>query len=527
MLFYNLSEMKRNDAGYTLVELMVAITIVALLSVTTLGLMTSLLHSAIVTQREAVAETLANNQMEYLKTLPYDNLAITGGPIISSSTIPGVITKKIEGRTYTITSSINYVDDAYDGCGNYPNLTLEKQYCHNYPPPSGAPNPGDTDDYKDVHVVVTDNTGTSLSSLDTQIAALVSETASNTGALFVRVVDDSGNPIEGATVNVVNSSVVPAVNATYTTDTNGIVIFYNLPPSTTGYKYVINGSKAGYSTLGTLAPSGTSQPTYSSQNLIAQNSSYVTMTLKMQGSSSLVLETTDTNSNPLPNAKIYAKGGYKKYTATTDTSYYYDNLIPSDTRPTTDSSGLAALSNLVPGDYYFCGDSGATSCSVGGTTYYLAAAVPYGGSNPIQPIIIPDYNPNSPPSTTFAYNGVNYLQKVRLMLTTNSAFPRVASLTPYDGSLSSGTLSNFTFTLTGINLPCSSSASSCSTHVSFKQSSNTYTASCTGSNTGVSLSCSVDISTASVGNTQLVVNVGSNTLTLPAAPLLGGIIVTQ
>jgi hypothetical protein len=268
------------------------------------------------------------------------------------------------------------------------------------------------------------------------------------------------------------------------------------------------------------------QPTYSSQNLIAQSSSSVTMTLKQEGTNSLLIAATNVSGSALPNAKIYVKGGYKKYTSSSDTTYYYDSLTPTNTSPTTDSNGMAALTNLVPGGYYFCGDAGATSCSVGGTTYYLAAAVPYGGSNPVQPITVPTYDPSNPPATTYAYNGVNYLQEVRLMLTTSSSFPRVGVLTPGDGSLSSGTLSNLAFTLSGVNLPCSATASSCSTHVSFLQGTTSYPASCTGSSAGILLNCTINLSSASAGNTQLVVTVGSNTLTLPASPLLGGFIVT-
>jgi hypothetical protein len=242
------------------------------------------------------------------------------------------------------------------------------------------------------------------------------------------------------------------------------------------------------------------------------------------GTNSLLIQATDTNGNPLVNAKIYVKGGYKKYTSASDTTYYYDTLTPSDIRPITDSNGMAELTNLVPGDYYFCGDLGATSCSIGGTTYYLAAALPYGGINPLQPISVPDYSASSPPATTYTYSGNSYYQEVRLILTNSSTFPRVQTITPYDGSLSAGTLANFAFTITGVNLPCSNNAASCGTHVSFKQGSSTYVASCTGTS-GTAVNCTVNLSSATVGNTQLVVTVGSNTLTMPTPPPLGGIIV--
>ena len=516
---------KQSEAGYTIVELLTVIVVIAIISASALNLYASLVSSAIVAKRQAVASTLATNQMEYLKSLPYDSLAIAGGPIISNSYLPASFTTTTDGDKFTVTTDISYVDDAYDGCGSYPTLALKMRYCINYPPPSNAPAVGDTNDYKDVHVSVTDSSSLLLAQLDTDVAALVAETASNTGSLFVSVVDNSGNPITGATVNVTNSSVSPTVNVSDTTDQYGNVIFYDLPPSTTGYHYNISSSATGYSSLFTIVPNGSLQPTYTNLNLIAQSSSYVTLKLYPMGQNSLIIETTDTSGNPLASAKIYVKGGYKKYTSVSDTTYYYDTLSPSDTRPVSDSNGLAGLNNLVPGTYIFCGDSGGTSCSVGGTTYYLAAAVPYGGVNPLMPITVPTYTTGSTP-TTFSYNGTNYLQKVRLMLTTNASFPRVGSMNPYDVSLSGGSISNFAFTLTGTNLPCSSTASSCSTHISFVQGSNTYTASCTGSSAGTQLNCTVNLSGSSAGNTQLVVSVSGYTLTLPASPLLGGVIVT-
>ena len=519
--------MRQKQGGYTLVELMVTMTVLAILGLGAFTLFTSLLHSAIVAQRQAVASALATNQTEYIKSLPYDRLAVQGGAIVSTTTIPASFTKKVQGITYTVTTNITYADDAYDGCGSYPNATLKQKYCRNYPPPSGAPstdsNPGD---YKDVTVTVTDPSGTKLASIDTHIAALVAETASNTGALFVSVVDDSGQPVTGATVNVVNTFTSPAVNASDTTDQNGLVILYDLPPSTTNYRYQITASKNGYSSLTTIVPNGSLQPTYPNQNLLVQSSSFVTLAIKPQGQNSLVIETTDVNGNPLPNARIYMKGGYKKYTATSDTSYYYDNMTPSDTRPTTDGSGLTALTNLVPGNYIFCGDTGATNCRVGGTTYYLAAAVPYGGNISLQPITVPTYDASNPPATTFSHNGTNYLQKVRLMLTTNASFPRVTSLSPYDVSATGGTASNFAFTVKGANLPCSSSPAGCTTNVKFVQGSNTFTASCTGSSAGLQLNCTANLSGAAVGSAQLVITVGSNVLTLPTDPLRGDLDVT-
>lgn len=519
-----MAERGRNQAGFTLVELAISIVVLGILSTSIFGLYTSLVNSAVLIKRRAVGLTLATNQMEYLKSLPYDSLAVAGGSIYSANPLPATKTQKINGITYIIKTSINYVDDAFDGCGSYPSLALKQLYCRNYPPPSGAPatdlNPAD---YKIVHVSTSIVGNPSLAEVDTQISARVAETASNTGALFAKVVDNNGNPVSGATINVANGTLIPAVNLSDSTDSNGVAVFYGLPPDTTNYHYVVTASNTGYSSLTTIGPNGTLQPNYPSQNILIQQSSFVTLTIKQQGANSLVVETTDVNGNPLPSTKIYVKGGYKKYTLATDTSYYYDTLSPSDARPVSDANGLFALSNLVPGNYIFCGDLGATSCSIGGTTYYLAAAVPYSGINPFNPVTVPAYDPASPPGTTFAYGDNNYLQKVRLMLSTSSSYPRITDLSPNDVSSSGGTISAFAFQINGANLPCSSSPASCSTVVKLLQGASTYTASCTGTTSGLQLNCVINLSGASQGSTQLVVTASGFTLTLPASPLLGGV----
>lgn len=513
------------EQGFTLTEILIANIVFAIVALSFISLYAALVSSASFTKRKAVALTLATNQMEYLKSLPYDSLAVQGGSIYSANPLPATSTQTVNNFPYTVTTSVSYADDAFDGCASYPSQTLKEKYCRNYPPPSGAPSiDPNPQDYKVLNVTVTASNGTKLAEVDTQVAARVSETSSTTGAVFVSVIDETGNPISGAAVTLVNSTLTPNINLGDQTDSNGVAIFYGLPPDTTGYDYVVSASKTGYSSLTTIAPSGSLQPNYSSLQVITQQSSLVTLTIKGMSANSLVVETTDTSGNPIANMKTYIKGGYKKYTLTTDTSYYFDNMSPSDTRPTSDSSGLAAVSNLVPGPYIFCGDNGNTNCKVGNTTYYLVAAVPYSGTNAFNPIIVPTYYSSSPPSTLFTYGSTStYLQKVRLMFTTDSTYPRVNKLTPDDVSISAGGLNAFAFTITGTNLPCSSSSSSCSTSVKFVQGSTTYTAACTGtSSPATQLNCTINLTGITVGQAQLLLTVSGKTISIPAGSLIGG-----
>ncbi len=503
---------------------MLSLIVLLIIVIAFFDLYISVLHSSIVAQRQAVALSLANNQMEYLKSLPYNDLAVAGGSIVSTFTVPASFNTTVDAHAYTVKTQIVYVDDAYDGCGTYPNLTLEETYCRNYPPPANAPNPDtNPEDYKDVRVEVTDSTGLTLASLDTQIASLIAETPSNTGAIFVRVIDQSGNPVQGASVNIVNNVVSPNVNVNATSDANGMAIFYGLPPDS-GYDYVVSGSDTGYSSLNTIPSTSSLTATYPNQDLLAQNSSYVTLSLRQEGQYSIVLSTTDTLGNPIPGVKVYVKGGYKMYTSTSNTAYYYDSLV-SNNSPVTDVNGMTGMTNLVPGTYVFCGDQGSTGCNTGSTTYYLAAAVPYIGNNSFDPIAVPSYSSANPPATTFLYNNNYYLQQVRLMLTTNASFPRIFTLSPSSASISSNNMSKFAFSITGYNLPCTSSGNNCTT-VNFIQGSNTYTAACKGSSAGTNLNCTVNISTATTGNLNLQIIANGYTFNLPGSPLLGGLLVT-
>ncbi|HSX42693.1 MAG TPA: carboxypeptidase-like regulatory domain-containing protein [Candidatus Saccharimonadales bacterium] len=500
------------SAGFTLVELVVSLVVIGILVVSLFGLFITLVHSAVLAKQRAVALTLATNQMEYLKSLPYDSLIVIGGAIAGTGVIPGTKTVTVNKAVYTVNTSVNYVDDAYDNCGNiYSTTALKLKYCRG----SVAATPTtDTNfaDYKVAHVSILNAGGTQLASEDTQIASRVSETSSNTGALVITVVDGTGTPISGATVNAVNNTVTPHINASDTTDENGVAIIYQATPDS-GADYILTASKSGYSTLTTIAASGSLIPTYPNQKVITQAASSLTMKLYPMTANSLVVETTNTSGAALAGVKVYAKGGYKKYTLSTDTSYYFDNMSGTDTRPTTDAGGLAAISGLVPvNGYTFCGDNGDVNCKVGATTYYLAAAVPYGGDNSLGPVTVPIYDASNPPATTYSYSGTEYVQKVRLMLTTSSTFPRVFTMDPDQISLSGGSLSNVLITFTGYNL---SSASA-----KLVQGSTTYTG--TGcSSTTTQLKCSYNLTTMTTGSAQLSVTNSAGTLTLPTTPLGG------
>lgn len=502
----------KNQLGFTLVELIVSMAVISLIVVGILGLLASLVSSARYSKEKAAALGLATSKMEYLKSLPYDALAVSGGSIVAAAYLPATETQTLDGFTYTVKTDIDYVDEAFDGCAAYPSTELAQQYCRNYPAPNGSPTDTNPKDYKLITVsVFLGTTAKQLSSVSSYVAARVAETSSTTGALFLRVVDGAGMPVAGANVSVTNSTVSPPVNQTDNTDINGVAIFYDLKPDTVNYDYVVSVSKTGYSSLTTIPPT-THIPYYANQQIYAQQSAQLTMIIDKQPANGLLVYATTPQGDPLPNLKLAIKGGYKKYNSTTDTSYYFDTTTPTDTRPATDASGRVGFSGIVPGQYIFCGDTGSAGCQVGSTTYYLVAAVPTLGSNAYSPVTVPVDVAGLP---TVNYGGKDYTQSVQLILSTSSSFPRVQALLPDDIALSSANLTAYPFSLKGINLPCSSTPAACATTVKVLASSGTYPAECTGTVSGLQLDCIVDVSGIAAGLTQLEVTSSGQTYVSP------------
>jgi type II secretory pathway pseudopilin PulG len=512
---------ENNEKGFTVIEILVSSIVIGIMSISLLSAFVALNSTAIYSRQKIIGTQLATNRLEYLKSLPYDSLAVVGGAISNPSPLPNTETITLDNVAYEIKTSINYADDAFDGCGSYATPALKAAICRNLPEPASATPDLNPADYKIANVKVF-VLGKKVSELDTNIAARVAETNSTTGGLSVTVIDSSGNPVAGALVNVANTVLLPNINVNDSTDVNGIAIFYGLrPDSNTNYR--ITASKTGFSSLFTIKPAGSLSPNFANQNIITQQSSSVTLTIDPMGQYSLIGETYDTSGAALGNVRMYAKGGQKRYSNSTDFSYYFDNFSPTDTRPTSDVAGNFVMQDLTPSGYIFCGDNGASSCSVGATNYYLVAAVPYSGTNQFGPIIVPTYVASNPPTPVFPYGGNDYYQKARFIFSNNSNFPRIFSVTNGTASKSTGT---HTFTIRGSGLPCdSTSPLLCSTSVTVKNSGGNMAASCTGADS--ELSCTIDLTNAAIEQSNLTVVASGQTIDIPnGVGLLGGINVT-
>jgi prepilin-type N-terminal cleavage/methylation domain-containing protein len=67
-----LARLKKNEKGFTLIEVLVALAITGLVVVAFLTAMSVASKANIITNERTTAESLARSQMEYVKSLPFD-----------------------------------------------------------------------------------------------------------------------------------------------------------------------------------------------------------------------------------------------------------------------------------------------------------------------------------------------------------------------------------------------------------------------------------------------------------------------
>jgi prepilin-type N-terminal cleavage/methylation domain-containing protein len=233
----------KHNLGFTLVEVIV---VSAIMSLFFFGLFEGIRYLLSVisdTQEKAVALSVANEEMEYIHSLSYDAVGTVAG--IPPGAIPQNSTTTLNGINFQRKVLVQYVDDAGDGL-------------------AGSDSNAITTDYKQAKVTVTwtlKGVTKSLFVVSNIIPPSI-ETSAGGGTLRVNVFNASVQPMSGASVRVVNNTVVPHIDVTKNTDATGVALFGGAPA---GPNYEIYVSRTGYSgdqtyTATTSLPHPTTQP---------------------------------------------------------------------------------------------------------------------------------------------------------------------------------------------------------------------------------------------------------------------------
>ena len=196
--------------GFSLVEVII---VSALFLVVFGGLLISFRYSLELishSRAKLTALTLANDGMEYIRSLSYNAVGTVSG--IPSGLIPQVSTTSLNGITFTKRVLVEYIDDDADGLGV-------------------ADSNGITTDYKQAKVTLewTLRGITKEVFLVTTIIPKSIETDVDGGTVRVNVFNDAAVLLPGADVRLVNKTLVPNIDVMRSADAMGVALFGGAP----------------------------------------------------------------------------------------------------------------------------------------------------------------------------------------------------------------------------------------------------------------------------------------------------------
>lgn len=334
---------RKYHAAFTLVEVTFVIAIFAMVAAAILATTRSLTRSISYNRFRDVAIQVGAEQMELVRNLPYEDVGTTGG--FPTGVIPSnqVITRG--GVKFTVVTTVRNVDDPFDG-------TI-----------GGNPNDLSPADYKSIDIDLTCERCPTNPPLrfNTTVAPKGLEGSTNNGAIFVQVLDANGLPVQGASVNIVNNTVIPNLDITDTTDNDGFLRIVDLPPSVSDYEITV--TKTGYSSDQTRDTDG-SNPNPTQPHLTVAAATVTQRTFAIDQLGSIAVSTLTPACIPIGSIQMNIDGS--KLIGTTP------DILKYSTTQSTDSSGSLNLTNMEWDDYNF---------TLTGSTYDIAGFIP---GNPFQ-----------------------------------------------------------------------------------------------------------------------------------------------
>lgn len=323
------SKKNQRKKGFTLVELIVGTAVFLVLIVGVYNAYKSIYDVVSMSRYKIAGIDLANEKFEIIRNLPYSSVGISGG-------IPNGVLSHIENitrdnQTFTVTTTVRNIDDSFDG-------TL-----------GGTPNDLSPADSKLAEVEVTCSSCKNFKPivLTTRVSPKNLETASTNGALFIKVFDANGNPVEGANVHIENNKVSPAIVINDVTNNSGLLAIVDAPPGVNAYEITV--TKTGYSTDST-ASSTVSNPNPSKPYATVVLQQVTTQSFVIDRISSMTFNSLTSVCNPVSNIPFNLKGS--KLIGTSPSVYKYDSNL------TTNSSGVLTLSDMEWDTYSMTLNSG-------------------------------------------------------------------------------------------------------------------------------------------------------------------------
>ena len=312
----------QQNRGFSLVEILI---VSAIMLVVFGGLLVSFRYSLELishSRAKLTALTLANDGMEYIRSLSYNAVGTVSG--IPSGLIPQVSTTSLNGIAFTKRVLVEYIDDDADGIG-------------------GADSNGITTDYKQAKVTLewTLRGVTKEVFLVTNIIPRSIETDVGGGTVRVNVFDSNNIPLPGALVRLFNTTLVPTIDVTRSSDATGVALFGGAPA---GGNYEIVATAPGYSIDQTYRAT-TSLPNPTTQPIGVVEASISTMNFFIDQLSSLTVTALLTK---VPNQFTEIFSDTTGIATSTNASVSSGDLVLSGTPGSYNLNGAAYLNEGLP-----------------------------------------------------------------------------------------------------------------------------------------------------------------------------------
>ena len=311
-----------------MVEILVDFVVIALVATAVVTAFMAGYKIIALSKAKIAAVALANEKMENIRNMPYDDLATQAGPIYPPGNIIDEETLARSNMNFRVVTDIRYVDDPYDG--NALGTVIGKPV-DIYPY-----------DYKKVTITVYKvGKDESLATLSTNVSGNAAETASNTGILYLCIIDASGQPVANSDIKVINTEVNPQVNIETTTDVNGCIMIPALPPDQHNH-YHLEATKDGYS-IDMTYPRTPQNPNQLNPDIDILAQQVTSVTLVIDKVSILRIRTVDVDGAVIPNVALHVEGSKEIYFNPQTFKYSQDH--------TTDANGYLELTNMEFDDY--------------------------------------------------------------------------------------------------------------------------------------------------------------------------------
>lgn len=309
--------------GVGLTEAIVGVAVFLLIAVGVYQSYSKIIEVVRLSRLRATASAIANEKIELIRNLPYQDVGIVGG--FPAGKIPAIETITRNGTQFNVKTTARNIDDPFDG-------TI-----------GGNPNDLAPADYKLVEVEITCLNCRLFQPFvqTTTVSAKDLEISGGGGALFVKVIDANGNPVSQANVHIENKKLSPNLIIDDLTNNLGLLQLVDILPSTGGYNS--SATKVGYSTDQTYPPGGSSNPNPVKEDSTVAAGQVTQVTLAIDRVSTINVSTTNQICSVLPNISFQVDGS----------KLIGNDKLKYSTTTSTDSSGQKTLNNLEWDVYKF------------------------------------------------------------------------------------------------------------------------------------------------------------------------------